>query len=244
MDDRKTSLRRQPLRQRMSASTLLSLFKARPSPSSVSQMDRSPKLTRAMPVLSTYHGDSDHANDLGRIRTLELPSFTSSPSPLDTRPEASRAHSDDSALSNIDVTPIPHSNQLDAQVSDTPVRVLPARSARSRVSYASPKRTPHTTPKEKKTRTEQILQSDTLGELKQSKSGGDAKAVVKPDTARGRVREEIATMTKAKRDAYLLYHQEYFLPLLPNTNYLTKLAQSGIMQSISPHQQLQVQPEK
>lgn len=70
---------------------------------------------------------------------------------------------------------------------------------------------------------------------------------VKPDTARNRIRSEIATHTKVKRDAFLLVHQELFLPLLPQNNYVAKLSTDGSTQTRVapvPYRELQVQPEQ
>lgn len=42
-------------------------------------------------------------------------------------------------------------------------------------------------------------------------------------TARNLIRNEIASQTKPKRDAFLLAHKDFFLPLLPVSNYIAKL---------------------
>ncbi|GAB7350777.1 hypothetical protein MBLNU459_g1319t1 [Dothideomycetes sp. NU459] len=70
-------------------------------------------------------------------------------------------------------------------------------------------------------------------------------APVKPDTARNRVRENIATSTKARRDAFLIHNQDYFLPLLPQINYVSKLVQKqppGIEMTAVPNKQITTQP--
>lgn len=42
-------------------------------------------------------------------------------------------------------------------------------------------------------------------------------------TARNLIRNEIASQTKPKRDTFLLAHKDFFLPLLPASNYIAKL---------------------
>jgi len=134
----------------------------------------------------------------------------------------------------------------------TPRPGLRSRSNPSTFSYSTPKlqkKTPSKYSKagKKKLKEEQrILRSDAVDDLSQTTTSNEASkpVVVKQDTARARVREEIATKTKAKRDAYLLHHKEHFMPLLPETNYITKLEESGEKtQSVIPHQRLLTQPQ-
>lgn len=61
-----------------------------------------------------------------------------------------------------------------------------------------------------------LLKSDTSGLSKPSSNS-------KSDTARTRVRQAIIEQTKPKRDAFILANKQYFVPLLPQTNYLAKL---------------------
>jgi SWI/SNF-related matrix-associated actin-dependent regulator of chromatin subfamily A member 5 len=59
------------------------------------------------------------------------------------------------------------------------------------------------------------------------------------------VRKDIAEHTKPKRDAFLLDHKDLFLPLLPSTNYINKLArqQEAKLPPVVPYRSLTVQPE-
>ncbi|KAF2813072.1 uncharacterized protein BDZ99DRAFT_507176 [Mytilinidion resinicola] len=67
---------------------------------------------------------------------------------------------------------------------------------------------------------------------------------LKLDTARNRVREEIAAQTMVKRDNFILAHKDYFLPLLPETNYVAKLArQASSEPAISEYVEIDTQPE-
>ncbi|OCL08592.1 hypothetical protein AOQ84DRAFT_376610 [Glonium stellatum] len=87
-----------------------------------------------------------------------------------------------------------------------------------------------------------ILTSDT--HVVESKSVAKA---VKPkiETSRTRLRGEIATQTMARKDNFLLANKDYFLPLLPEHNYVAKLA-SNRRNSKSPiveYTQIQEQPK-
>ncbi|KAK3073571.1 hypothetical protein LTR53_004723 [Teratosphaeriaceae sp. CCFEE 6253] len=108
-------------------------------------------------------------------------------------------------------------------------RELPARSTRSRVSYASPKRSKRKPAK--KSKGKKVLKSDTS----------------KQPTARSNLRQDYLDHTKPKRDAFLLANKDYFLPLLPATNYITKLegkmnAQTSARGTV-PYVALEEQPQ-
>ena len=51
-------------------------------------------------------------------------------------------------------------------------------------------------------------------------------AASKPKTERGQLHEDIAKTTHPKRKAFFVAHQEHFLPLLPDNNYITRLQQN------------------
>lgn len=108
------------------------------------------------------------------------------------------------------------SNRI-ATLERSPTRKLPARSSRSRVSYAVQKRTKSGTTQGTRTRS-RLLSSDTTPTRRPRKS-----APAKVETARGRVRQEIAEHTKPRRDAFFAAHSQYFLPLLPHNNYISRL---------------------
>lgn len=81
---------------------------------------------------------------------------------------------------------------------------------------------PPTKPKKK---SKVILTSDT------SRVGG---AQPKAETARNKVRNDIATRTKPKRDAFLYVHGDYFRPLLPAYSYIDKLERAASL-GTAPH---------
>ncbi|KAG9840462.1 hypothetical protein KCU86_g11377, partial [Aureobasidium melanogenum] len=161
---------------------------------------------------------------------------------------------DEDMLSNIDVaSPVKLSPVKGNPI--TPSRTLPPRAARSKVDYNSSPRpkTPKTqspktkTPKSKSKRQQiaenRVLDSDMIIEEPTSKTRATAPRIVKADTVRNRVREEIATTTKSKRDAFLIHHKDYFLPLLPPNNYISKLLQADNKHwSYVPYAPLSKQP--
>ncbi|KAH0412294.1 hypothetical protein KCU90_g17899, partial [Aureobasidium melanogenum] len=156
---------------------------------------------------------------------------------------------DEDMLSNIDVASPVKVNPI------TPSRTLPPRAARSKVDYnnsprpktpksQSPKmKTPSSKSKRQQIAENRVLDSDMIVEEPTSKTRATAPRVVKADTVRNRIREEIATTTKAKRDAFLIHHKDYFLPLLPPNNYVSKLLQADNKhQAYVPYAPLSKQP--
>ncbi|KAK7543183.1 SNF2 family N-terminal domain-containing protein [Phyllosticta citricarpa] len=97
---------------------------------------------------------------------------------------------------------------------------------------------PRRTTKEPKFQISSDLQSSPL------------RSPVKPPSARKQVREEIAKVTKVKRDRFLKQYEELFLPLLPEQNYVARLESqskivdyvqlagqpSGVTATLKPHQ--------
>jgi SWI/SNF-related matrix-associated actin-dependent regulator of chromatin subfamily A member 5 len=156
---------------------------------------------------------------------------------------------DEDVLSNIDVASPVKLNPI------TPTRTLPARAARSKIEYnfstrpktpktQSPKtKTPRSKSKRQQIADNRVMDSDMVIEETSTKTMAKAPRIVKADTVRNRVREEIATTTKAKRDAFLVHHKEYFLPLLPPNNYISKLVQANdTHQDYVPYTPLDKQP--
>ena len=87
-----------------------------------------------------------------------------------------------------------------------------------------------------------ILTSDT--HVVESKNLAKA---VKPkiETSRTRLRDEIATQTMARKDNFLVANKDYFLPLLPEHNYVAKLASNrrNSKASIVEYTQIEEQPK-
>ncbi|CAK4030448.1 Lymphoid-specific helicase [Lecanosticta acicola] len=138
-------------------------------------------------------------------------------------------------LSSDTIQVMPRRNHLPERTKGT--REMPSRSTRSTAFYG---RTPRNLSSPAKKIRKFRLNSDTGA----SKAKTKARTNMKTDTARNLVRQEIATNTKPKRDAYLLANKDYFLPLLPDNNYVVKLERSAKGAKPQPvvHKQVQ-QPE-
>jgi SWI/SNF-related matrix-associated actin-dependent regulator of chromatin subfamily A member 5 len=91
--------------------------------------------------------------------------------------------------------------------------------------------------RDRKTR---ILESDTIASLPQS---AKRRAPPKLDTARNRLRGEIAQKSKAKANNFLVAHKDYFLPLLPPNNQISKLVANHAAKPILEYEELKEQPE-
>ncbi|KAK6007941.1 hypothetical protein QM012_004755 [Aureobasidium pullulans] len=186
-------------------------------------------------------------------------SSSSTDTPVEAHPDFKNAYAandddDDDVLSNIDVaSPVKLSPVKVNPI--TPSRTLPPRAARSKVEYnnsprlktpktRSPKtKTPRSKPKRQQIAENRLLDSDMIIEEATPKVRAAVPRTVKADTVRNRIREEIATTTKAKRDAFLIHHKDYFLPLLPPNNYISKLLQADNRhQAYVPYALLSKQP--
>lgn len=114
------------------------------------------------------------------------------------------------------------------------------RSLRPRTSL--PKADPLVTRKSTRTRTQRVV---TITKPVKSKAATTTKqkAAPKIETVRQRVRNEIASTTKPKRDAFLYHHRKLFEPLLPASSYISKLNPAH-MQGLQPHILIENQPAK
>ncbi|KAF2690480.1 ISWI chromatin-remodeling complex ATPase ISW2 [Lentithecium fluviatile CBS 122367] len=87
-----------------------------------------------------------------------------------------------------------------------------------------------------------ILGSDTVPQMPPTASKRKAPPR-KLNTARARLRDDIAQKTKAKANNFLVANKDCFLPLLPEHNYVSKLVKNGHPSSIVKYERLQEQPE-
>ncbi|KAF2626769.1 ISWI chromatin-remodeling complex ATPase ISW2 [Macroventuria anomochaeta] len=89
-----------------------------------------------------------------------------------------------------------------------------------------------------------VLESDTV-EVQQRVTPPRRKTAQPPklDTARARLRDDIAHKTKAKANNFLVTNKEYFLPLLPPSNYVTKLVANHKAKPIVEYEELEEQPK-
>lgn len=90
-----------------------------------------------------------------------------------------------------------------------------------------------------------ILASDTVyyPPTPPSKRKSSAPSPRRLDTARARLRDEIARKTQTKANAFIVHHKDLFLPLLPESNYITKLIASGQPASVEVYKRLPEQPK-
>ncbi|KAF1965362.1 hypothetical protein BU23DRAFT_546162 [Bimuria novae-zelandiae CBS 107.79] len=90
-----------------------------------------------------------------------------------------------------------------------------------------------------------ILASDTVyyPPTPPSKRKSAAPSPRKLDTARKRLRGEIAQKTQAKANGFLVANKDLFLPLLPKNNYVSKLVENGQPASVVQYKRLSEQPE-
>jgi SWI/SNF-related matrix-associated actin-dependent regulator of chromatin subfamily A member 5 len=88
-----------------------------------------------------------------------------------------------------------------------------------------------------------ILESDTVPYQPPTSTKRKALQRTKMDTARGRLRGEIAQQSKSKANNFLVANKDSFLPLLPHNNYITKLVASGKTKPIVEYEELTEQPE-
>jgi SWI/SNF-related matrix-associated actin-dependent regulator of chromatin subfamily A member 5 len=91
--------------------------------------------------------------------------------------------------------------------------------------------------RDRKTR---ILESDTVPSPPRSTK---RRAPPKLDTARNRLRGDIAQKSKAKANNFLVANKDYFLPLLPPNNQINKLVANHPAKPIVEYEELTEQPE-
>ncbi|KAF2129671.1 ISWI chromatin-remodeling complex ATPase ISW2 [Dothidotthia symphoricarpi CBS 119687] len=93
-----------------------------------------------------------------------------------------------------------------------------------------------------RSRKSNILESDTL-DITPPPSSKRKALPRKLDTARARLRDDIAHKTKAKADNFLVANKDFFLPLLPPTNYVSRLVTRHDAKPIVEYTELTDQPE-
>jgi len=101
---------------------------------------------------------------------------------------------------------------------------------------------PETPRRSARNRKSDILASDTVA----APSSPSRRKITTPrklNTARARLRDEIARKTQAKANAFLVANKEYFLPLLPPNNYISKLLANGQLPSTVKYERLSSQPQ-
>jgi SNF2 family DNA or RNA helicase len=153
---------------------------------------------------------------------------------VETKPTQTAVETSEDEL-QISVTPRPNYTRPRNTIESAEREELKMEKSRRRVEY-----TRRTT----RSRKGDILESDALpDELAATppKARPRQKAPrPKPDTARQRLRDEIAAQTKAKANNFLAAHKNLFLPLLPPNNYVSRL---NVQEPIVEYEELSAQPE-
>ena len=98
-------------------------------------------------------------------------------------------------------------------------------------------------PRRRSGRHTRVLESDTV-ELQKPAIPTKRKTTQPPklDTVRARLRDEIAHKSKAKANNFLVANKDYFLPLLPPSNHVTKLVANHKAKPIIKYKELSEQP--
>ncbi|KAF3003430.1 hypothetical protein E8E13_001503 [Curvularia kusanoi] len=96
-------------------------------------------------------------------------------------------------------------------------------------------------PRRRSGRQTRVLESDTVQESRPATPS--KRKPPKLDTARARLRDEIAHNTKGKASNFLVAHKDYFLPLLPPNNHVTKLVANHKAKPIVEYKELEKQPQ-
>ncbi|SMR61289.1 unnamed protein product [Zymoseptoria tritici ST99CH_3D1] len=204
-----------PVLPRMSSSDLLAQFGAHQSPASIRKMDRETAGHRLRGTAAVSYAESPTST--AENSPSKASDFDNTPQPYNNGYNDVRSDSDDSEdeLAEDTIHAVPRGTAA-------PSRELPPRSRRANVSYET---VDHTTTKKKSyrkskngKRSKTLLTSDTTHPKQ-----------VKAETARGKVRADIAAYTKPKRDAFLLANKSYFQPLLPENSYIDKLERINAM---------------
>jgi SWI/SNF-related matrix-associated actin-dependent regulator of chromatin subfamily A member 5 len=86
-----------------------------------------------------------------------------------------------------------------------------------------------------------ILESDTMPSPSPPRRR-PARPPPNLDTARARLRDDIAKKTKARANSFLVANKDLFLPLLPKNNQVAKLVAEGKAQPIVEYEELSEQP--
>lgn len=90
-----------------------------------------------------------------------------------------------------------------------------------------------------------IITSDMVQHSPPASSTSRRKAPLprKLDTARSRLRDDIAQKTKVKCDNFLVANKDYFLPLLPEHNYINRLIKKGQSAPTIQYEVIKQQPK-
>jgi len=185
----------------------------------------------------------DTVIDMRSLRPKKAITYNVSDS-VDTTPPSS------ASASSVFLGPETPRTREESEISEDEITVVAPRERSSAGRFLRPRAV--LTPSEKvlgnahsRSRSQRSRKSNS----KQSKKliVSDTQKQLSNQTARSRLREEIASITRVKQDGFLLAHKDFFLPLLPEKNYIQKLEDSqgtdSIFGSFAPYRALEEQPK-
>jgi SWI/SNF-related matrix-associated actin-dependent regulator of chromatin subfamily A member 5 len=173
--------------------------------------------------------------ELSTLLTLPVPSFDSSNSTENT--SESEDTSDSDTLNEQCVSLIPKPSSRRARKSYAQLEGLKMENRRKDHEEAPRRST--------RVRKSDILASDTVyyPPTPPSKRKSGVPSPRKLDTARARLRDDIARKTQAKANGFIVANKDLFLPLLPPHNYVTRLIANDQSPSVLQYKRLSAQPQ-
>lgn len=185
----------------------------------------------APPSLSTDTPDTPEQTIKKHIVTRKVASRNASPSASETSSSDSETSEDELAPRPIHARGYKKNLRSNDKYSDLKME------ARKKTSDLDG-------PRRRSGRHTRVLESDTVQVQKQAPSPRRKTAQpLKLDTARARLRDEIARKSKAKANNFLVANKDYFLPLLPPSNYVSKLVASHKAKPVVEYEELKEQPK-
>ncbi|CAI6342104.1 unnamed protein product [Periconia digitata] len=250
----------QPAKRGGALEDLLQLFGSQSSATSVTKARRESPTSKPRPPVADV--SKPHDNHVSPPTKSNDPAFTltprSTPCPvppasdiLGIATQSSDFTSDtesgivltqDHGTNVADIVDSPSDNRLPSLVrpARTPSRIQVI--GELRMEPRRSRREPDETPRRSLRRKDDILESDTVSRSPPTAGNRKPRLPRKLDTARARLRDDIAQKTKVKADDFLTLNKDFFLPLLPQHNYITRLIAKGQTGSVVPYKSIERQP--
>ncbi|KAF2451200.1 hypothetical protein P171DRAFT_375186 [Karstenula rhodostoma CBS 690.94] len=170
------------------------------------------------------------------LSNISHPTTVSSPSCSTSTEDTSEIESESEGPNNSS-TPVPKTSLGRARRSYAQLEGLKMENRRKDRDEAPRRST--------RVRKSDILASDTVYYLPTppSKRKSGAPSPRKLDTARARLRDDIARKTQAKANGFIVANKDLFLPLLPPQNYITRLIANDQPASVVQYKRLPAQPK-
>ncbi|KAL1598016.1 hypothetical protein SLS60_008504 [Paraconiothyrium brasiliense] len=176
-------------------------------------------------------------SNLSNTTTVTLSNSSTSTEDTSESEDSSEDSSESDSLEEQRVTPIPKSSVRRARRSYAQLEGLKMENRRKDRDEAPRRST--------RIRKSDILASDTVyyPPTPPSKRKSSALSPRKLDTARARLRDDIARKTQAKANGFIVANKELFLPLLPQHNYVSRLIANEQSASVVEYKRLPTQPK-